>query len=102
MAEPGTYDIDPVHTFISFSAQHMIVGRVRGRFEKAEGVSLSLDLGGTAPPIAGKPMRIAFQARAAVRRAQFGMTRELLDEIGRESESLDVWNEIEAEPLRAA
>ena len=34
---PGTYDIDPVHTFVGFRAQHLIVGRVRGTFDAVEG-----------------------------------------------------------------
>lgn len=34
---PGTYSIDPVHTFVYFSAWHHIVGVVRGRFEKTTG-----------------------------------------------------------------
>lgn len=34
---PGTYDVDPVHTFVGFRAQHLIVGRVRGRFESVAG-----------------------------------------------------------------
>jgi len=34
-----------------------------------------------------------------VKRADFGMTRELLDEIGALSESPDVWIEIDAELL---
>jgi polyisoprenoid-binding protein YceI len=33
----GVYTIDPVHTFVGFSAQHEIVGRVRGRFERVTG-----------------------------------------------------------------
>lgn len=33
----GAFDIDPVHTFVSFSAQHLVVGRVRGRFETVRG-----------------------------------------------------------------
>ncbi len=33
----GAYEIDPMHTFIGFSAQHLIVGRVRGRFEGVTG-----------------------------------------------------------------
>ena len=41
----GTYEIDPPHTFIAFSAQHKIVGRVDGRFDKARGtVVVSSDL----------------------------------------------------------
>jgi polyisoprenoid-binding protein YceI len=33
----GLYAIDPVHTFVGFSAQHLVVGRVRGRFERVAG-----------------------------------------------------------------
>jgi polyisoprenoid-binding protein YceI len=33
----GTYSIDPPHTFAYFSAQHEIVGLVRGRFDKISG-----------------------------------------------------------------
>ena len=33
----GTYEIDPVHTFVSFRAQHLVVGSVRGRFEGVSG-----------------------------------------------------------------
>lgn len=33
----GTYQIDPVHSFVYFSAWHHVVGVVRGRFEKATG-----------------------------------------------------------------
>jgi polyisoprenoid-binding protein YceI len=30
---PGiVYTIDPIHTFVTFRAQHLVVGRVRGRF----------------------------------------------------------------------
>ena len=34
---PGVYAIDPVHTFVGFTAQHLVVGRVRGRFERVAG-----------------------------------------------------------------
>lgn len=34
---PGVYAIDPVHTFVGFVAQHLVVGRVRGRFERVAG-----------------------------------------------------------------
>ena len=33
----GTYQLDPPHTFITFSVQHMVVGRVRGRFNSCSG-----------------------------------------------------------------
>jgi polyisoprenoid-binding protein YceI len=34
---PGTYNVDPAHSFAYFSAWHHIVGRVRGRFNKVTG-----------------------------------------------------------------
>ena len=34
---PGIFGIDPVHTFVTFRAQHLIVGRVQGRFETVSG-----------------------------------------------------------------
>ena len=34
----GTWDIDPVHTDISFTARHMMVSKVRGHFETFEGI----------------------------------------------------------------
>jgi len=33
----GVYTVDPVHTFVGFTAQHLVVGRVRGRFERVAG-----------------------------------------------------------------
>jgi polyisoprenoid-binding protein YceI len=34
---PGTFEIDPVHTFVTFRAQHLVVGRVRGSFQSFAG-----------------------------------------------------------------
>jgi len=34
---PGSYQIDPVHSFVYFSAWHHIVGLVRGRFDHTTG-----------------------------------------------------------------
>jgi len=34
---PGTYKIDPDHSFAFFSAWHHVVGRVRGRFDRVNG-----------------------------------------------------------------
>ncbi|HXN65022.1 MAG TPA: YceI family protein [Candidatus Acidoferrales bacterium] len=34
---PGTYEIDPDHTFAYFGARHHVVGLVRGRFDKVTG-----------------------------------------------------------------
>lgn len=174
---PGTYTLDPPHTFTTFAAQHLVVGMVRGRFDKirgtvtaasdpaACGVDVSIETGsvstqnsmrdedlrsgrffdaakfpameyhgkgihhagkgwvmdgaltirgvtkivpltfefkGVAPAQPGKPARVAFHASAAVKRADFGMTAELLDEIGSVSARPDVWIEIDAEALAAA
>lgn len=33
----GTWDIDPVHSDVSFVVRHMMVSKVRGRFEKVSG-----------------------------------------------------------------
>ena len=33
----GEYVVDPIHSFAEFAAQHLIVGQVRGRFDKVEG-----------------------------------------------------------------
>ena len=42
---PGTYTVDPVHSFAYFGAWHHVVGLVRGRFEKVEGtITVSQDL----------------------------------------------------------
>ena len=42
---PGTYKIDPRHSFAYFSAWHHLVGRVRGRFDQLSGtITVSPDL----------------------------------------------------------
>src|SRR5215469_18054364 len=33
----GTWTIDPVHSEVSFQVRHMMVSKVRGRFDKFEG-----------------------------------------------------------------
>jgi len=33
----GTWNIDPVHSEVGFSVRHMMVSKVRGKFEKVEG-----------------------------------------------------------------
>jgi polyisoprenoid-binding protein YceI len=41
---PGTYKIDPRHSFAYFSAWHHLVGRVRGRFDQVSGtITVSQD-----------------------------------------------------------
>ncbi len=37
LPSPGTYEIDPDHTFAYFGARHHVVGLVRGRFDKVNG-----------------------------------------------------------------
>ena len=161
----GNYTIDPAHTFVYWTAQHKVVGRVRGRFDRMSGrvvvgatasacsVDVSIEaaslstqnhvrdedvqgpdffdaqqfpavtyrgagirrsgdswlmdgalmirgttktvpirfmFGGVAPRTPGKPDRVAFRATASTQRAEFGMTRELLDEIGVRSKKPDV------------
>ncbi len=34
---PGTFDLDPSHTTVGFSARHMMVSKVRGRFDSVTG-----------------------------------------------------------------
>jgi polyisoprenoid-binding protein YceI len=42
---PGTYEIDPDHSFAYFGARHHVVGLVRGRFDKVTGsITASEDL----------------------------------------------------------
>ncbi len=173
----GTFTLDPPHTFVYFEAQHKIVGRVRGRFDRTSGsvvadpdpaacsidvtietaslstqnsvrdddlrgpdffdaaknpvisykahgvhwsgrawvaegtltihgmsrtVPLTVTFRGIAPGPADKPRRLGFHATAAVRRADFGMTRDLLDEIGKVTSEPDVWIVIDAELLSAS
>jgi polyisoprenoid-binding protein YceI len=33
----GTWDFDPAHTYVGFVVRHMVVTKVRGRFENVEG-----------------------------------------------------------------
>jgi len=65
-------------------------------------VPLWFEFKGTAPTKAGTPRRISFHATAAVKRADFGTTGELLDEIGVVSNKPDVWINIDAELLAKA
>jgi polyisoprenoid-binding protein YceI len=170
----GIYALDPPHAFALFSAQHKVVGRVHGRFDRLGGtvviaptaaacsldvaienaslstqntmrdddlkgpdffdakqfptvtyrgrgirrsgdgwvmdgvltirgisktVPLTFRYNGVAPAVPGKPARIAFHGQAAVQRAEFGMIRDLLDEILARSKRPDVWIEIDAEAL---
>jgi polyisoprenoid-binding protein YceI len=36
----GAYTIDPVHTFVTFRTQHLVVGQVRGRFGVVSGIEI--------------------------------------------------------------
>ena len=47
----------------------------------------------------GQPDRIGFHGRASVKREDFGMTRDLLVEIGARSDRPDTWIEIDAEAI---
>ena len=39
----GTWDIDPVHSEVSFVVRHMVVSKVRGRFDRFEGTIVTAD-----------------------------------------------------------
>jgi polyisoprenoid-binding protein YceI len=174
LPEPGTYLIDPAHTFAYFGALHHIVGRVRGRFDKVTGtisaakepadcaVDISIDTASIDTQVArrdedlrgpdffdvknfpamtyrgrgirqtadgawvmdgsltiravtkevpltfqfkglfpdmppGKPARASFHATAAVKRGDFGMTRDNLMELGPNAKGPDVQIEIDVE-----
>lgn len=47
----GTWEIDPVHSSINFSVRHLMVGNVRGRFDRFSG-AITVDEGGTPSVIA--------------------------------------------------
>src|SRR5271163_1368300 len=174
LPDPGTYIVDPAHTFAYFGALHHIVGLVRGRFDKVTGtisaakepadcaVNISIDAAsidtqfarrdedlrgpdffdvknfpamtyrghgirkaadgawvmdgsltirgvtkevpltfqfkGLFPDMpAGKPARASFHAMAAVKRGDFGMTRDNLMELGPNPKGPDVEIEIDVE-----
>ena len=66
----------------------------------AKVVPLKFVFNGTAVSPPGKPSRVAFHATAGVKRADFGMTRELLEELGASpTPGPDVEIEIDAELL---
>jgi polyisoprenoid-binding protein YceI len=174
LPDPGTYVVDPAHTFAYFGAMHHIVGLVRCRFDKVTGtisaakepadcaVDISIDTAsidtqvtkrdedlrgpdffdvknfpamtyrgrgirksagdawvmdglltirgvtkevpltfrfeGLFPDMpAGTPARTSFHASAAVKRGDFGMTRDNLMELGPNPKGPDVEIEIDAE-----
>jgi polyisoprenoid-binding protein YceI len=168
----GIYTLDPVHTFVLFSARHLVIGRVVGRFDRLigtltatskledwavsatiEAASLTTDCAKRDDDLHGPdffdatryptmhfeghgmrpagdhwimngaltirdltvpvtldvwfrgtakttPPRVGFHASTAVRRADFGMRRDLITEIGT-SPSPDVLIEIDAEATRS-
>ena len=57
---------------------------------------------GVAPAQAGKPTRIAFRGHADTKRADFAMTRDLVEEVGANATGFDVAIEIDAEALAKA
>lgn len=59
---PGTYEIDPLHTFAYFGASHHVVGLVRGRFDKVTGtISVSQDLAACSVDVSIDPISISTQ-----------------------------------------
>src|SRR5580692_10071827 len=166
---PGTYALDPPHTFIVWAAKHEVVGTVRGRFDKIAGtlvvaqdpaastvdvtieapslstqnpvrdadlkspaffdvakfqaityrgrgihrseagwvmdgtltirevsrvIPVTFVFGGVAPPQSGKPTRVAFHAHADTKRADFAMTRDLVEEVGANARSEEHTSEL--------
>jgi polyisoprenoid-binding protein YceI len=66
-------------------------------------VPLRFSFRGVAPAQPGKPARVAFHGTAATRRGLFGMTRDLLEELGAvPAPGPDVDLEIDAEALTSA
>jgi polyisoprenoid-binding protein YceI len=39
--EPGDWQLDPVHTAVEFSARHLMVSKVRGKFHGVSATSTS-------------------------------------------------------------
>jgi polyisoprenoid-binding protein YceI len=59
---PGTYDVDPDHSFAYFGARHHVVGLVRGRFDKVTGtITASQDLAACTVAITIDPSTISTQ-----------------------------------------
>jgi polyisoprenoid-binding protein YceI len=66
-------------------------------------VPLRFTFHGTAPAQASKPARVAFHGTASTKRGQFGMTRDLLEELGASpAPGPDVELEIDSEALASA
>jgi polyisoprenoid-binding protein YceI len=59
---PGTYEIDPAHSFAYFGASHHVVGLVRGRFDKITGtITVSQDLAACSVDVKIDPSSISTQ-----------------------------------------
>jgi polyisoprenoid-binding protein YceI len=59
---PGTYKVDPDHSFAYFGATHHVVGLVRGRFDKVTGtISVAQDMAACAVDITIDPSTISTQ-----------------------------------------
>jgi len=59
---PGTYEVDPDHSFAYFGARHHVVGLVRGRFDKVSGtITASQDPAACSVDITIDPSTISTQ-----------------------------------------
>ena len=59
---PGTYKVDPDHSFAYFGARHHVVGLVRGRFDKVTGtITVATDLAACGVDIAVAAYSISTQ-----------------------------------------
>ncbi len=78
-AGAATYQIDPVHTTISFSVKHMVISRVQGRFDK---------FSGTVDYVPGKPK--LWKAEAHIDAASIDTRIQMRDNDVRSPNFLDV------------
>jgi polyisoprenoid-binding protein YceI len=78
--QTGTWDIDPVHSEVSFVVRHMVVSKVRGRFGKFEGTIV----------LAGEPLQSSVEAR--IEAASVDTNNEQRDAHVRSGDFLDTEN----------
>jgi len=78
--QTGVWDIDPVHSEVSFVVRHMVVSKVRGRFGRFEGTIV----------LAGEPLQSSVEAR--IEAASVDTNNEQRDAHVRSGDFLDTEN----------
>jgi polyisoprenoid-binding protein YceI len=76
----GTWDIDPVHSEVSFVVRHMVVSKVRGRFDQFQGTIV----------LAEDPFQST--AEATIEAASINTNQDQRDEHVRSADFFDVGN----------